>query len=202
MSEKHEQESLREKWNRRHAAAEGEPRAAQVLQENRHLLPTSGDALDLACGLGGNALLLAQAGLNVQAWDTSSVAIEALQARAVAEGWPLQTMVHDVIEQPPLPVSFDVIVVSYFLQRELASALCAALRPGGLLFYQTFVRDKVSQQGPGNPDFLLAENELLAMFAPCRVRVYREEGCLGDITRGLRNEALFVGQKPIRQRIA
>jgi hypothetical protein len=63
------------------------------------------------------------------------------------------------------------------------------------LFYQTFVRDKVSPQGPSNPEFLLAENELLTMFAPLRPRVYREECDLGDISQGLRNEALFVGQK-------
>ncbi len=183
------------KWNSRYATAEGKPRAAPVLRENRHLLPASGDALDLACGLGGNALLLAQAGLTVQAWDLSSVAIDALRLRTAAECLPVEAVVRDVDNQPPIPTSFDVIVVSYFLQRTLAPALCAALRPGGLLFYQTFVKNKVYQQGPTNPDFLLAENELLTLFAPLRLRVYHEIGALGDITQGLRNEALFVGQK-------
>lgn len=189
------QENRQEKWSRRYAAAEGEPQAAQVLREYYHLLPASGDALDLACGLGGNAWLLAQAGLNVQAWDLSSVAIDALWSRTETASLSLQATVRDVNVQQPTPVSFDVIVVSYFLQRELAPALCAALRPGGLLFYQTFVKDKVSQQGPSNPEFLLAENELLTMFAELRIRVYREEGTLGNTTQGLRNEALFVGQK-------
>ncbi len=191
MSIKHEQK----KWNNRYAAAEGKPRVAQVLRENSHLLPASGDALDLACGLGANALLLAQAGLAVQAWDLSSVAIDALRSHAVAECLPVQAAVRNVDEQPPMPASFDVIVVSYFLQRALAPALCAALRPGGLLFYQTFVKDKVFQKGPTNPDFLLAENELLTMFATLRLRVYHEAGALGDITQGLRNEALYIGQK-------
>jgi 2-polyprenyl-3-methyl-5-hydroxy-6-metoxy-1,4-benzoquinol methylase len=195
MPTKYEQK----KWDCRYAAAEGKPRVAQVLRENHHLLPASGDALDLACGLGGNALLLAQAGLAVQAWDLSSVAIDALRSRAATECLQMQAAVRDVEEQPPMPASFDVIVVSYFLQRALAPTLCAALRPGGLLFYQTFVKDKVSQQGPTNPDFLLAENELLTMFAPLRLRVYHEAGALGDITQGLRNEALFVGQKTEEQ---
>jgi len=187
---------MQEKWNRRYAAVEGKPRAAQVLQENAHLLPAVGDALDMACGLGGNALFLAQAGLNVQAWDLSTVAIEALQSRVRTEGFLLQAMVRDVLERPPVPASYDVIVVSYFLERSLAPVLCAALRPGGLLFYQTFVKDKVSPQGPSNPDFLLARNELLHLFSPLQVRVYREEGVVGDTTQGLRNEALFVGQQP------
>ncbi len=191
MSVKHEQE----KWNRRYGVTEGKPQAAQVLRENCHLLPTSGDALDLACGLGGNALLLAQAGLAVQAWDFSSVAIDALRSRAAQAGLPMQVVVRDVDEQPPMPASFDVIVVSYFLQRTLSPALFAALRPGGLLFYQTFVKDKIFQKGPTNPDFLLTENELLTLFAPLRLRVYYEAGALGDTTQGLRNEALLVGQK-------
>jgi len=191
MSVKHEQE----KWNHRYAVAGAKSQAAQVLRENRHLLPTSGDALDLACGLGANALLLAQMGLTVQAWDLSSVAIDALQSRATTEHLRVQAAVRDVNKQPPAPASFDVIVVSYFLQRALAPVLCRALRPDGLLFYQTFVKDKVSQKGPTNPDFLLAKNELLTMFAPLCLRVYHEAGTLGDITQGLRNEALFIGQK-------
>lgn len=184
------------KWDQRYRQARAnEPNAAQVLQENRHLLPKVGDALDLACGLGGNALLLSTAGLRVQAWDVSPVAIDALRARSLEIAGSLDAAVRNVLVSPPQPASFDVIVVSYFLERSLAPALCAALRPGGLLFYQTFVRDKVSQQGPSNAEFLLAENELLSLFAELRLRVYREEGRLGDTAQGLRNEALFVGQK-------
>jgi len=189
-------EDCQKKWDQRYRqACATEPNAAQVLRENRHLLPKTGDALDLACGMGGNALLLCKAGLRVQAWDLSPVAIEALQARSKETAGSLDAAVRDVLANPPQPASFDVIVVSYFLERSLAPALCAALRPGGLLFYQTFVRDKVSQQGPSNADFLLAENELLSLFAGLRLRVYREEGRLGDTAQGLRNEALLVGQK-------
>ena len=187
---------LQKKWDQRYSEPVfDEPMAVQVLRENRHLLPKSGDALDLACGLGGNALLLAKAGLQVQAWDLSPVAVEALQARVAQQAGTLQAFVRDVLENPPPAVSFDVIVVSYFLDRALAKQLCEALRPGGLIFYQTFVRDKVSQQGPSNPEFLLAENELLSLFSTLRLRVYREEGRLGDTKQGLRNEALLVGQK-------
>jgi SAM-dependent methyltransferase len=187
---------LQKKWDQRYRQSSvNEPDAVQVLRENQHLLPKRGDALDLACGLGGNALLLARAGLCVQAWDLSPVAIEALQSHSVNGGGSLNAAVRDVLVKPPRPASFDVIVVSYFLERSLAEDLCAALRPGGLLFYQTFVRDKVDQQGPSNPDFLLAENELLSLFAELRLRVYREEGRLGNTAQGLRNEALFVGQK-------
>lgn len=187
---------LQKKWDQRYRQPPNhEPSSAQVLRENLHLLPKIGDALDLACGLGGNALMLAKAGLQVQAWDLSPVAVASLQSRLMGESGSLSATVRDVSANPPQPASFDVIVVSYFLDRTLTQPLCAALRPGGLLFYQTFVRDKVSPLGPSNPDFLLAEGELLSMFAELRPRIYREEGRLGNTTQGLRNEALFVGQK-------
>ncbi len=184
--------TLAAKWDDRYRKA-GLPEAARVLAENSHLLPASGEALDLACGLGGNALLLAQAGLRTQAWDVSPVAIARLNASAA--GLPLSAVVRDVLAAPPAPSSFDVIVVSRFLARGLCPALLAALRPAGLLFYQTFSRDKVAPGGPSNPDFLLVENELLQLFTGLRLRVYREEGCIGDTQSGLRNEALLVAQK-------
>ncbi len=190
---------MQEKWNQRYAAITGEPQASRVLQENHHLLPAEGDALDLACGLGGNALLLARSGLDVQAWDLSSVAIEALRVRAAREDLAVMVGQRDVLEQPPGVESFDVIVVSYFLERGLAPLLCTALRPGGLLFYQTFVRDRVSARGPDNPDFLLEENELRDLFAPLCLRVYREEGSVGDVHQGLRDEALLVAQRPLKE---
>ncbi|VAW97341.1 Methyltransferase type 12 [hydrothermal vent metagenome] len=184
--------ALATKWDDRYRTT-GQPGAARVLAENSHLLPASGEALDLACGLGGNALLLAQAGLRTQAWDISPLALERLNAAAA--GLPLRTKVCDVLAAPPAPLSFDIIVVSRFLARDLCPALMIALRPGGLLFYQTFTRDKGVPGGPSNPDFLLAKNELLQLFTGLHLRVYREEGCIGDTQQGLRNEALLVAQK-------
>ena len=186
-------EPLAAKWDARYRGS-ATAVATEVLVENRHLLPAVGEALDLACGLGGNALLLARHGLRTTAWDLSPVAIERLAAEA--EGLPLRAEVRDVLAAPPAAGSFDVIVVSRFLERDLCPLLMAALRPGGLLFYQTFTRDKAVPGGPSSPDFLLAENELLRLFEGLRLRVYREEGCMGDVTCGLRNEALLVAQRP------
>ncbi len=118
-------------WDERYHAAAGAPPPARVLVDHAHLLPAAGQALDLACGLGANALLLAARGLETWAWDNSPVAIARLNAAATAAGVALHTAVRDVIVQPPEPARFDVIVVSHFLERSLASALQAALRPPG-----------------------------------------------------------------------
>ena len=173
----------------------GEPQPCRVLTENAHLLPQDGVALDLACGRGGNALFLARRGLSVHAWDCAEAPIAALDARARREGLPLRAAVRNVDAAGWGNERFDVIVVSRFLDRALAPALCRGLNPGGLLYYQTFTANKLDPIGPRNPAYLLADNELLALFHGVRVRYYREDARCGSLTAGLRNEALFIGEQ-------
>lgn len=170
---------------------------AQVLLDYGHLLPTQGRALDLACGLGANACLLAERGLETVAWDRSLTAIQMLKTRAAAEGPKLMAEVRDVILYPPLPESFDVIVVSRFLDRALAPAISAALRSGGLLFYQTFGAPLVDpERGPRSSHFRLLDEELPQLFPTLRLRVYRDEGGIGDTLVGLRDEVYGVFERP------
>lgn len=188
--------SQRHKWNARYRDADVSfSSAARVLKENLHLLPSQGKALDLACGLGGNALLLAQLGLDTSAWDFSDVAIGKLLDLAEHMGVKIHAEVRDIQIRPPEPNSFKVIIVSRFLERKLAPLLEQALYPGGLLYYQTFVRDAVGSEGPHNPEFRLGSNELLALFPTLKLLVYREETAVGDVSRGFRDEAMFVGLK-------
>ncbi|MCW8888318.1 MAG: SAM-dependent methyltransferase, partial [Gammaproteobacteria bacterium] len=93
------------------------------------------------------------------------------------------------------------IFVGNFLERSLCSQIERALRPEGLLFYQTWVVDKVSEEGPANPDYLLAENELLRLFPNLRVRYFRDEGRLGDLDQGNRNHAMLIAQRDSMKRV-
>lgn len=183
-----------DRWDARYRdTAETPP--ARVLVENVHLLPARGRALDLACGLGANALVLATHGLETFAWDSSAVAIERLGSLARARGVHVHAAVRDVVRQPPEPRNFDVIVVSHFLDRTLTAHLIAALRPHGLLYYQTFTRTRIGDSGPHNPAYLLKDGELLAMFAPLQPLVYREEGRVGNTRSGFRGQAMLVACK-------
>ena len=189
---------LKDKWDKTFSQSENKNTVAnEVLQQNAHLLPAFGAALDLACGLGGNALLLAQAGLETHAWDISGVALAKLQASAQGAGLKILTQTRDVEINPPAPDCFDVIVVGHFLYRPGFDALLAALKMNGLLFYQTFTREKVSQSGPSNPDYLLGKNELLDLCRDMKILVYREENKQGDISRGWRDRAMLVAQKSL-----
>lgn len=168
---------------------------ATVLLENGHLLPGHGTALDLACGLGANSLFLAERGLVTHAWDISPVAVEKLRSIAAERKLPVQADAKDVLHEAIPPARFDVIVVSHYLERALTQPIMHGLKVGGLLFYQTFTRTAVSDEGPEKPEWRLADGELLTMFAPLRPIVYREEGRVGDVTRGFRNKALLVAIK-------
>ncbi|MES9833203.1 MAG: methyltransferase domain-containing protein [Candidatus Thiodiazotropha sp. DIVDIV] len=189
-------QQLRAMWDERYGDQDKIPRPAEVLLSNSHLLPSNGSALDLACGLGGNAMHLAALGLDVVAWDLSPVAIQRLQQLAQEKNLQnLKAEVRDVERHPPSANQFDVIVVSYFLERSLTAALINALKPGGLIYYQTFIRDAVSSEGPKNSNFRLADQELLRLFNKLKIRLYREEGRLGDPTRGSRDVAMLVAEK-------
>lgn len=190
-------QSLQKKWDSVYSQQNGELRVAEVLQHNHYLLPRQGVALDLACGLGGNALRLAEKGLQVMAWDISPVAIANLAQSASQRGLAIDAQVRDVIAEPPEENSVDVLLVSLFLARELCPALLAALKPGGLLLYQTYCQQKVSDSGPNNPDYLLADNELLRLFPGLKLRVYREESLLGQHDAGMRNQAWMMAEKPL-----
>ncbi|MDF1588613.1 MAG: class I SAM-dependent methyltransferase [Gammaproteobacteria bacterium] len=184
------------KWDRIYKDRPILASASLVLQQNKHLLPRSGTALDIACGQGGNAVLLAESGLTVDAWDLSPVAIEQLDLIAMQKGLTIDTKVIDVMAHPLEISKFDVITVSYFLERTLCSSIIAALKPSGVLFYQTYCQQKVFEQGPTNPDYLLTDNELLTLFSGLNIRVYREEALLGQHDQGWRNQAMLVAQKP------
>ncbi|MDX1489314.1 MAG: methyltransferase domain-containing protein [Acidiferrobacterales bacterium] len=183
------------KWDARYRDTVETP-PARVLAENVHLLPSQGRALDLACGLGANALVLAAHGLETLAWDSSAVAIERLRSLARARAVRIDAAVRDVVRQPPEARDFDVIVVSHFLDRSLTAHLIAALRPHGLLYYQTFTRTRITDSGPRSPAYLLEDGELLTLFAPLQTLVYREEGRVGDTRSGFRGQAMLVAYKP------
>nr|WP_228124954.1 class I SAM-dependent methyltransferase [Candidatus Methylospira mobilis] len=188
--------SLQEKWNAIYSGGLSRSLApSRVLLENTHLLPGSGMALDLACGLGGNALLMAERGLAAHAWDISDIALHALEKQACGRGLEINTRQCDV-ECGDLPQeSFDVLVVSHFLCRALAPRIVSALKPGGLLFYQTYTTEKLAEEGPRNPDYLLKPGELISLFSALRPLYYREDGIVGDLSLGWRNEAALVGIK-------
>lgn len=187
----------RQKWDRIYRTGGTEaPRACWVLSEFAYLLPDHGTAIDVASGRGGNALLLAAAGLKTTAIDISAVGLEQLQNEAQKHSLWIATRTESLSDRSLGQDQWDVIVVSNYLQRDLFDSLATALAPGGLLFYETFVKNKSDDSvGPGNPEYLLDDNELLDCFSSLSVRVFVDLASTGNSDKGLRNRSCLVAQK-------
>jgi SAM-dependent methyltransferase len=146
------------------------------LVDNYRLLPRTGDALDVACGRGRHAIWLAESGLTTTAVDHDGAAIEALNREAERRDLPLRAEKVDLENGQPFPApdSFDVIVGFHYLHRPLFPALVAALRPGGVLVYETFTRAQAVRGRPTNPAFLLESGELGELVRPLDILAHRE----------------------------
>ena len=146
------------------------------LVTHRGLLPASGRALDVACGRGRHALWLARHGFETTAIDRDPEAVAALAVRARAEGLPLTATAVDLEagEVALGEAAYDVVVVVHYLHRALFPALLAAIRPGGVLVYETFTRAQAARGRPTNPAFLLEPGELRRLVAGLEILDARE----------------------------
>lgn len=185
--------SSQSEWDEKYRLAEEAPAAepAAILCELGPLLP-AGQALDLACGSGRNSLFLAERGRHVTAVDWSEPGLRLLETRAQAKKIPLRRILklgesgrtkragidvlHADLEKIELPEhSYDLILCIRYLQRSLFPQICRALRPGGMLLYETFTRAQLDfEGGPKDPSHLLKPGELREAFHELCVLFYRE----------------------------
>ena len=134
-----------------------------------------GPVLDLACGRGRHSLAAARLGLAVLALDRDETVLRAIQRTDTPLVQCVRTDLEAGYDLPVAPASCGAILVFRFLFRPLARAIVEALRPGGLLLYETFTtHQRDLGQGPGNPAFLLDPNELPKLFGALQPIAYQE----------------------------
>ena len=147
------------------------------LVDNLDLLPQGGRVLDVACGRGRHALLLASAGFDVHAIDRNPDAVAFVRATAERLRVSLTADVVDLEGDAPPDLGtgeYDALFVFNYLHRPLMPALRAALKPGGRLFYETFTTRQAERGHPKNPEFLLKDGELAQLVSPLTVLRSRE----------------------------
>jgi SAM-dependent methyltransferase len=128
------------KWDARYREREG---AIWSGRPNGRLVAevaalTAGQALDVGCGEGADAIWLAQRGWTVTAMDISEVAVSRAREASHPAGVSVEWVCADVL-QTPLPArSFDLVSMQYpALPKAAGEAgvrrLLDTVRPGGLL---------------------------------------------------------------------
>jgi tellurite methyltransferase len=166
------------RWNKRYQQdvfkTPGSPRS--FLVQNAAHLPEQGLALDVAMGRGNNTSFLLERGLKVVGVDISEVAVSCAKGRFPA----LMALVADLTHFHFPQRYFDLIINFYYLQRDLWSVYQRALRPGGILVFESLTLDMLEQSPDIDPKYLLAPGELPCAFQSMQILVYRESWILDD----------------------
>jgi SAM-dependent methyltransferase len=171
----------REKWNERYLAGTHgalPPDALLIHSFERYvepLFPEAGRALDIAGGTGRHAIFLAEKGWRVRLTDIAEAGIESARKNAGDLASRIEFGVEDLTRFDGSRESYDLITNFFFLRREMFGELVKALKPGGLLIYKGYTRGQAKfGGGPTNPEYLLAENELINSFRDLQVLHYAE----------------------------
>jgi tellurite methyltransferase len=91
---------------------------------------------------------------------------------------------------------YDAIINIRYLQRSLFAPMQRAVKPGGIILFDTFLIDQQTIGHPSNPDFLLQRGELREAFSQCEMLVY-EEGLFPTMPQPA-YLARMVARRPLR----
>lgn len=153
-----------------------------------------GLALDVATGLGRHAILLAKAGFRVDAVDISPTGLAEAARRARRAGVRVRWIEAD-LDTYTLPRGrYDVVVNTFFLKRSLFSALRAALRPGGVMLFETHLAGG-EPDGPKGAAHRLRHGELRRQLEGWEI-LEHEEGALWEDGRS-RLLGRIVARRPV-----
>jgi SAM-dependent methyltransferase len=170
--------------------AEG-PAPSRWIERFSPLVAAGSRVLDVACGRGRHARFFAARGCHVVAVDRDVAAIAMLDGVA-----GVRSVVAD-LESGPWPFgadSFDAVVVTNYLHRALFAPLMRAVRRDGVLLYETFAAGNEAYGRPSNPDFLLAQDELLTVVGGGLTVIAFEQGAVSGERPAVLQRLAAVGR--------
>ena len=197
-------------WDKRYQQ-EWPREPSSFLLAQRHLLPGSGRALDVAGGVGRHAIWLAGQGLRASVVDISSVALGLAQKRAAEAGVLISTLCRNLDTEPLPPCAmfdtasascqnedcrnrcfgaWEIICNFYYLQRALIPTFAQHLAPGGLLIFAHATRENLTRHPRPGPDYVLEPGELADLASGLKHLYYKE-----DWFEEGRHEARLVAQR-------
>ncbi len=139
-------------------------------------------ALDLAGGVGQNALWLATQGYIVDLIDISRVALNRASLEIINRRLHnINLLQRDLEEYVPERARYDLVCVFRYLQRANIPALRASVVDGGRIIYATFNQRHLADKPDANPEYLLVPGELQTFFSDWKVVYLDESSTLSQI---------------------
>lgn len=171
------------RWDKKWSETAGESFDPNPLLLRFQYLLKGGDALDLACGRGQNAVWLAEHGYRVRGVDISGVGLDLGRIEAAKKGVSDLVRFQRVdLDKWQLPSqAYDLICVFRFLDRRLFPGIRSGLREKGLLFYGTRHVGLLQEQPKASENYLLELGELKDAFSDWQVLFY----CEGEVSAEL-----------------
>ena len=159
----------KERWNKRYLDNPMPSNVTPMLQKYIQHVNVA-KAIDIACGTGRNTHFLEELGFVVDAVDISDYALS-----RVKDSENIKKIETDLDTYDITPNSYDLIVNCNYLNRRLVSQMKDALKPNGVIMFETFIVAHAEDAKERiNPDYLLKKNELLHSFIGLDVIYYEE----------------------------
>ena len=119
-------------------------------------------ALDLACGAGRNSIFLAENGFDVDSLDIAQIALKALNNEAKKKNLlsKINTFEVDLDTYEIKKESYDLIVMTNFLDRVVLESAKNGLKVDGILFVETYMISDENEKKDSNLEYLLKAQEL------------------------------------------
>ena len=164
----------KERWDRKYDTEQyvfGKVPVA-FLKEHLHILP-KGKTLDIAMGEGRNGVFLATQGFEVTGIDISETGLNKAQALAREHRVTIKTQVVDLDHHKFPEEIYDLIICTYYLQRDLFPKIVRALKPGGMVLVETYTVDYLKYRSRFPRQYLLERNELFQQFQHLQILRYQ-----------------------------
>jgi len=113
--------------------------------------------LDVACGSGRNSIFLAEKGFVVESVDISQRALSSLDAKGYEN---INTQLIDLDTFKVNKNTYDLIIMTNYLDRQIIPKLLQSLTQNGILFIETYMNHISNTKKPSNPKYLLEKDEL------------------------------------------